>query len=572
MTSFFGELKARNLLLTNWNHQTDKKQVYPVEEKSGEATFFVRNNVELFFCNKRDKGSENVDYVIEMLGIRKEFSGFVANDNITLQLKQGEIHALLGENGAGKSTLMNVLFGLYEPDGGEIRVRGQKEVINNPNKANELGIGMVHQHFMLVDKFTVAENIILGKEPNKLGVIEKKKAIEEIQEISDRYGLRVDPNAVIRDISIGMQQRVEILKTLYRGADILIFDEPTAVLTPQEINELIQIMRALIKEGKSIILITHKLKEIMDVCDRVTVIRRGKGMGTVNVSGTNPQELANMMVGREVVFTTEKKPASPGKNVLEIKDLIVKESRGVESVRGLNLTVRAGEIVGIAGVDGNGQSELIQAISGLTKVTNGTIRLNGEPIENRKPRKITETGLGHIPEDRHKHGLVLEMTVGENIALQTYYKKPISSKGFLNHKVMYEFARELIDEFDVRTSSEYVPAKALSGGNQQKAIIAREISRDPDFLIAAQPTRGLDVGAIEFIHRRLIEQRDRGKAVLLMSFELDEIMNVSDRIAVIYEGKIVAIVKPEETTEQELGLLMAGSRKEQVETEEKVHE
>lgn len=572
MTSFFGELKARNLLLTNWNHQTDKKQVYPVEEKSGEATFFVRNNVELFFCNKRDKGSENVDYVIEMLGIRKEFSGFVANDNITLQLKQGEIHALLGENGAGKSTLMNVLFGLYEPDGGEIRVRGQKEVINNPNKANELGIGMVHQHFMLVDKFTVAENIILGKEPNKLGVIEKKKAIEEIQEISDRYGLRVDPNAVIRDISIGMQQRVEILKTLYRGADILIFDEPTAVLTPQEINELIQIMRALIKEGKSIILITHKLKEIMDVCDRVTVIRRGKGMGTVNVSETNPQELANMMVGREVVFTTEKKPASPGKNVLEIKDLIVKESRGVESVRGLNLTVRAGEIVGIAGVDGNGQSELIQAISGLTKVTNGTIRLNGEPIENRKPRKITETGLGHIPEDRHKHGLVLEMTVGENIALQTYYKKPISSKGFLNHKVMYEFARELIDEFDVRTSSEYVPAKALSGGNQQKAIIAREISRDPDFLIAAQPTRGLDVGAIEFIHRRLIEQRDRGKAVLLMSFELDEIMNVSDRIAVIYEGKIVAIVKPEETTEQELGLLMAGSRKEQVETEEKVHE
>lgn len=325
-----------------------------------------------------------MDFVIEMLGIRKEFSGFVANDNITLQLKQGEIHALLGENGAGKSTLMNVLFGLYEPDGGEIRVRGTKENINSPNKANELGIGMVHQHFMLVDKFTVAENIILGKEPSKLGVIEKKKAIEEIKEISDRYGLRVDPNAVVRDISIGMQQRVEILKTLYRGADILIFDEPTAVLTPQEIKELIQIMRSLIKEGKSIILITHKLKEIMDVCDRVTVIRRGKGMGTVNVPETTPQDLANLMVGREVVFTTEKIDAKPGKDVLEVKDLVVKESRGVESVRGLNLTVRAGEIVGIAGVDGNGQSELISAIAGLSKVTSGSILLNGEHIENKK--------------------------------------------------------------------------------------------------------------------------------------------------------------------------------------------
>lgn len=511
-----------------------------------------------------------MDYVIEMLGIRKEFSGFVANDNITLQLKQGEIHALLGENGAGKSTLMNVLFGLYEPDGGEIRVRGEKKMINNPNVANDLGIGMVHQHFMLVDKFTVAENIMLGKEPTKLGIIERKKAIKEISEISERYGLRVDPNAVVRDISIGMQQRVEILKTLYRGADILIFDEPTAVLTPQEIKELIQIMRTLIKEGKSIILITHKLKEIMDVCDRVTVIRRGKGMGTVDVSETSPQDLANRMVGREVVFKTEKKPATPGEDVLEIKDLVVKESRGVESVRGLNLSVRAGEIVGIAGVDGNGQSELLAAISGLTKVASGSIKLNNRSIENKKPRKITEAGLGHIPEDRHKHGLVLEMSIGENIALQTYYKKPISNHGFINHRNMYDFARKLIEEYDVRTSSEYVPAKSLSGGNQQKAIIAREVSRDPDFLIAAQPTRGLDVGAIEFIHRRLIEQRDKGKAVLLMSFELEEIMNVSDRIAVIYEGKIVAIVKPEETTEQELGLLMAGSKTAEVGVEENV--
>lgn len=516
------------------------------------------------------KEREKVDYVIEMLGIRKEFSGFVANDNITLQLKQGEIHALLGENGAGKSTLMNVLFGLYEPDGGEIRVRGEKKVINNPNIANDLGIGMVHQHFMLVDKFTVAENIMLGKEPTKLGVIERKKAIREISEISERYGLRVDPNAVVRDISIGMQQRVEILKTLYRGADILIFDEPTAVLTPQEIKELIQIMRTLIKEGKSIILITHKLKEIMDVCDRVTVIRRGKSMGTLDVSETNPQDLANRMVGREVVFKTEKKPAVPGKDVLEIKELIVKESRGVESVRGLNLSVRAGEIVGIAGVDGNGQSELLAAISGLTKVASGSIKLNGVSIENKKPRKITESGLGHIPEDRHKHGLVLEMSIGENIALQTYYKKPISNHGFINHRNMYDYAKKLIEEFDVRTSSEYVAASSLSGGNQQKAIIARELSRDPDFLIAAQPTRGLDVGAIEFIHHRLIEQRDKGKAVLLMSFELDEIMNVSDRIAVIYEGKIVAIVKPEETTEQELGLLMAGSKPAEKEVEENV--
>ncbi|EFI83737.1 ABC transporter, ATP-binding protein [Listeria grayi DSM 20601] len=525
----------------------------------------------LFFRNsKRIKEREEVDYVIEMLGIRKEFSGFVANDNITLQLKQGEIHALLGENGAGKSTLMNVLFGLYEPDGGEIRVRGEKKMINNPNVANDLGIGMVHQHFMLVDKFTVAENIMLGKEPTKLGIIERKKAIKEISEISERYGLRVDPNAVVRDISIGMQQRVEILKTLYRGADILIFDEPTAVLTPQEIKELIQIMRTLIKEGKSIILITHKLKEIMDVCDRVTVIRRGKGMGTVDVSETSPQDLANRMVGREVVFKTEKKPATPGEDVLEIKDLVVKESRGVESVRGLNLSVRAGEIVGIAGVDGNGQSELLAAISGLTKVASGSIKLNNKSIENKKPRKITEAGLGHIPEDRHKHGLVLEMSIGENIALQTYYKKPISNHGFINHRSMYDFARKLIEEYDVRTSSEYVPAKSLSGGNQQKAIIAREVSRDPDFLIAAQPTRGLDVGAIEFIHRRLIEQRDKGKAVLLMSFELEEIMNVSDRIAVIYEGKIVAIVKPEETTEQELGLLMAGSKTAEVGVEENV--
>ncbi|MGG3694075.1 ABC transporter ATP-binding protein [Heyndrickxia ginsengihumi] len=502
-----------------------------------------------------------MDYVIEMLNIRKEFPGIVANDNVTLQLKKGEIHALLGENGAGKSTLMNVLFGLYQPEQGEIRVKGKPVNITNPNIANDLGIGMVHQHFMLIDKFTVTENIILGEEPKKGIAINIKAAEETVKEISEKYGLAVDPRSKISDISIGMQQRVEILKTLYRGADIIIFDEPTAVLTPQEIRELIQIMKTLIKEGKSIILITHKLKEIMEVCDRVTVIRKGEGIGTLNVKDTNTHELANLMVGREVVFTTEKGPANPKDPVLEIKDLAVNSSRGVQAIKHLNLNVRSGEIVGIAGVDGNGQSELIEAITGLRKTENGSIRLNGKEIQNLKPRKVTESGIGHIPEDRHKHGLVLDYSIGENIVLQTYYKKPISKHGVLNYKSIYKKAKEIISIFDVRTPSEYTKARSLSGGNQQKAIIGREIDRNPDLLIAAQPTRGLDVGAIEFIHKRLIEQRDRGKAVLLVSFELDEILNVSDRIAVIYEGQIIDIVDASQTTEQELGLLMAGSKK-----------
>ncbi|MDH5162528.1 ABC transporter ATP-binding protein [Heyndrickxia oleronia] len=501
-----------------------------------------------------------MEYVIEMLGIRKEFPGIVANDDITLQVKKGEIHALLGENGAGKSTLMNVLFGLYQPEKGEIRVKGKKVNITNPNIANDLGIGMVHQHFMLVDTFTVTENIILGKEPKSSGTIDIKKAEKVVREISEKYGLSVNPKAKISDISVGMQQRVEILKTLYRGAEIIIFDEPTAVLTPQEITELIQIMKTLIKEGKSIILITHKLKEIMEVCDQVTVIRKGKGIGTVNVKETNPNELANLMVGREVVFTTQKIPSNPKQNVLEIKDLVVKDSRGVPAVRGLNLNVRAGEIIGIAGVDGNGQTELIEAITGLRKSESGSIKINDKEIRNLKPRKITESGVGHIPEDRHKHGLVLDFPIGENIVLQTYYQKPYSKNGILNFKQIYQKATKLIQEFDVRTPSEYTLARSLSGGNQQKAIIGREVDRNPDLLIAAQPTRGLDVGAIEFIHKRLIEQRDNGKAVLLISFELDEILNVSDRIAVIYEGTIVAIVDPKTTTEQELGLLMAGSK------------
>ncbi|PLR77697.1 heme ABC transporter ATP-binding protein [Bacillus sp. V3-13] len=502
-----------------------------------------------------------MEYVIEMLNIRKEFPGIVANDNITLQLRKGEIHALLGENGAGKSTLMNVLFGLYQPEEGEIRVHGKAVNITNPNIANDLGIGMVHQHFMLVDKFTVTENIILGKETTSRGKIDIKKAEQEVREISERYGLAVDPKAKISDISVGMQQRVEILKTLYRGAEILIFDEPTAVLTPQEIKELIQIMKTLIAEGKSIILITHKLKEIMEVCDRVTVIRKGRGIGTLNVKDTNPNELASLMVGREVIFKTDKKPANPKQPVLEINQLIVKDSRGIPAVNGLDLVVHAGEILGIAGVDGNGQTELIEAITGLRKSESGSIKLNNKEVRNLSPRKISESGVGHIPQDRHKHGLVLDFPVAENMVLQTYYKRPFSKNGILNFKEIYKKAKTLIAEFDVRTPSEYTLARSLSGGNQQKAIIGREVDRDPDLLIAAQPTRGLDVGAIEFIHKRLIEQRDHGKAVLLLSFELDEIMNVSDRIAVIYEGKIVAIVDPKKTTEQELGLLMAGSKR-----------
>lgn len=500
-----------------------------------------------------------LEYVIEMLGIRKEFPGIVANDNINLQVKKGEIHALLGENGAGKSTLMNVLFGLYQPEKGEIRVKGNAVNITNPNIANDLGIGMVHQHFMLVNNFSVTENIILGNEPTKSGKINLKDAEKQVKEISEKYGLSVNPSAKISDISVGMQQRVEILKTLFRGAEILIFDEPTAVLTPQEIKELITIMKTLIKEGKSIILITHKLKEIMEVCDRVTVIRKGEGIGTVNVAETNPNELAALMVGREVLFTTEKTEAHPKEEVLKIDNLVVKDSRNVTVIDSLSLSVKAGEIVGIAGVDGNGQSELIEAITGLMNSESGSILLNGKDIRNLRPRSITEAGVGHIPQDRHKHGLVLDFPVGENMVLQTYYQKPFSKNGVLNFKAIYEKAEKLIQEFDVRTPSSSTLARALSGGNQQKAIIGREVDRDPDLLIAAQPTRGLDVGAIEFIHRRLIEQRDKGKAVLLISFELEEIMNVSDRIAVIYEGKIVAIVNPKETTEQELGLLMAGS-------------
>ena len=496
--------------------------------------------------------------VIEMREITKIFGEFVANDKINLELRKGEIHALLGENGAGKSTLMNMLAGLLEPTSGEIVVNGKSEKLDSPSKAASLGIGMVHQHFMLVEAFTVAENIILGSEVTNKGVLDLKKANADILELSERYGLAVDPTAKVEDISVGAQQRVEILKTLYRGADILIFDEPTAVLTPAEILELMDIMKTLVKEGKSIILITHKLDEIRAVADRVTVIRRGKSIQTVSIEGATNKDLAEMMVGRSVSFVTEKEEAQPKEVVLQISDLVVNENRGVPAVKELSIDVRAGEIVGIAGIDGNGQSELIQAITGLRKVKSGSIKIKGQEVVGLSPRKITEMNVSHVPEDRHRDGLVLEMMLSENIALQTYYKEPLSKNGVLNYNQINSYARKLMEEFDVRAANEIVPASALSGGNQQKAIIAREVDRNPDLLIVSQPTRGLDVGAIEYIHKRLISERDKGKAVLVVSFELDEILNLSDRIAVIHDGKIQGIVKPSETNKQELGILMAG--------------
>ena len=497
--------------------------------------------------------------VIEMRDITKKFGDFVANDHINLDVRKGEIHALLGENGAGKSTLMNILSGLLQPTSGDIWVRGEKVKLDSPTKASKIGIGMVHQHFMLIDAFTVTENIILGSEPVNGLKLNTKAAATEIKKLSEQYGLDVDPNALAGDISVGMQQRVEILKTLYRGADILIFDEPTAVLTPQEIDELMTILKGLAAEGKSVILITHKLDEIKAVADQVTVIRRGKSIDSFPVAGVSSQELADIMVGRSVsLFSTEKEPAHPTDTILSVSDLTVKDARGVEVVKNLSLDFRAGEVVGIAGIDGNGQSEFISALTGLMPTASGKVTLKGKDITNKKPRQITESGVGHIPEDRHRFGLELDMTLAENIALQTYYKAPMSKAGVLDYDKINAHARELIEKFDVRTVNELVPASALSGGNQQKAIIARELDRDADFVIAAQPTRGLDVGAIEYIHQQLINQRDAGKAVMLVSFELDEILNVADRIAVISHGEITGVVDANETSKNELGLLMAG--------------
>ncbi len=504
-----------------------------------------------------------MEYVVEMLNIRKEFPGIVANDNITLQLKKGEIHALLGENGAGKSTLMGILFGMNQPDKGVIKVRGKEVKITNPNVANDLGIGMVHQHFKLVENFTVTQNIVLGCEPKiLLGLgMDLNKAAKRIEELSKQYGLNVDPNAKIENISVGMQQRVEILKMLYRDADVLILDEPTAVLTPQEIDELIKIMKNLINEGKSIIIITHKLKEIKAAADRCTVIRRGRYIGTVDVKTTSEAEMAKMMVGREVSFKVNKKPAKPGEVVLDIKNLSVKNNKKVLGLKDFSIDVRAGEIVGIAGVEGNGQSELIEAITGLRKSESGTINFKNKDINRESIRNRINSGIAHIPEDRHKRGLVLDYTIEENMVLEVYDKKPFSNKGLLNKKEIKKYAEKIIDEFDVRSGegAESI-ARSLSGGNQQKAIIGREIELNPELLIAAQPTRGLDVGSIEYIHKRLVEQRDRGKAVLLVSLELDEILNVSDRIAIINNGELIGIVNADETNENEVGLMMAGIR------------
>lgn len=496
---------------------------------------------------------------VEMVNITKAFGEIVANENINLTVHNGEVHALLGENGAGKTTLVNMLYGLLKPTSGEIYVKGEKLDIFRPDVAIKKGIGMVHQHFMLVQPFTVVENIMLGMEKTKgFGLLDKEKAKQDVIALSEKYGLYVEPDARVEDITVGMQQRVEILKALYRGADILILDEPTAVLTPQEIEELVSIIDSLTKQGKSIIIITHKLKEIKKVADYCTIIRRGKYIDTVKVSDVSESDLASKMVGREVSFKVEKKEKLAGETVLKIEDLVVKDSREIDAVKNLSLEVRKGEILGIAGIDGNGQSQLIEGITGLTKVERGHIYLNGQDITNKKPKEIIELGISTIPEDRQKRGLVMDFTIYENMVLENYGKEPFSKRGVLDYKKIKEFTRNLIERFDIRPKDENLEAKSLSGGNQQKVIIAREITNNPDVLIAAQPTRGLDVGAIEFVHKSLVEQRDTDKAVLLISFELDEVINVSDRIAVIYDGKIVAILNAGETDEKEIGLLMAG--------------
>ncbi|NEZ41565.1 ABC transporter ATP-binding protein [Paenibacillus alvei] len=498
--------------------------------------------------------------VLELKGITKRFGEVVANEDISFALKKGEIHALLGENGAGKSTLMNIVFGLYQPTEGSIWVNGQEVIMDTPNRAIELGIGMVHQHFKLVQPFTVTENIILGMEPKSGLRTDLKSASAKIRQLSEQYGLNVDPSAKIENISVGMQQRVEILKTLYRGADIVILDEPTAVLTPQEITDLLAIMKRLASEGKSIIIITHKLKEIMEVADTCTIIRRGRVIDSVVVQDSSPQELAEKMVGREVRFKTEKAEANPMQPVLNVNNLKVRGDNGQLAVDSLSFQVRAGEIVGIAGVDGNGQTELIEALTGMRRVESGEIHLDGVDVLNKTPREVGQAGMSHIPQDRHKHGLVLDFTVPENAILQTYYKPELTKGGLMDHKAALTLAEKYVKSFDIRIPGYDVPVRAMSGGNQQKLIIAREIDRHPKLLIAAQPTRGLDVGAIEFVHKELIAERDNGKGILLVSFELEEIMNVADRIIVLFNGQIVGEAYPEETNDQELGLMMAGRR------------
>ena len=511
-------------------------------------------------------------YAIEMLNITKRFPGIVANDNITLQLKKGEIHALLGENGAGKSTLMSVLFGLYQPEEGEIRKDGKKVTINNPNDANDLGIGMVHQHFKLVECFSVLDNIVLGVETTKNGLLKMDEAKKKVMELSEKYGLIVDPDALIEDISVGMQQRTEILKMLYRDNEILIFDEPTAVLTPQEIKELMQIMKNLAKEGKSILFISHKLAEIMEVADRCSVLRKGKYIGTVDIKDATPESLSSMMVGRDVNFKVEKSEAEPKEEVLHIEKLnVMCDLHDKLGVKDVSFSVKAGEIVCIAGIDGNGQRELVYGITGLRKAVSGKILLEGKDVTNLSIRERNVSGISHIPEDRHKHGLVLDYSLEDNIVLQRYFEPEFSGKGplgFLKRKNIRKYAEKLIDEYDIRSGQGAITmARSMSGGNQQKAIIAREVDNESKLLVAVQPTRGLDVGAIENIHKQLVKHRDAGNAVLLVSFELDEVMNVSDRILVMYDGEIVGEFNPKNVTVEELGLYMAGAKRMEVKGE-----
>ena len=503
-------------------------------------------------------------YAIEMLHITKRFPGIVANDDITLQLKKGEIHALLGENGAGKSTLMSVLFGLYRPEEGVIKKDGQEVEIRDPNDANALGIGMVHQHFKLVECFTVLDNIIMGVEPCRHGFLQKGEARKKVMALSEKYGLHVDPDALVEDITVGMQQRTEILKMLYRDNEILIFDEPTAVLTPQEIEELMQIMRSLAAEGKSILFISHKLNEIMEVADRCSVLRKGKYIGTVNIADTSREELSRMMVGRDVEFVVHKEPAKPGETILEVEGLtIASKAHNNNAVKNVSFTVRAGEIVCIAGIDGNGQTELVYGLTGLESAKSGRICLRGEDITHASIRRRSTMGMSHIPEDRHKHGLVLDYSLEDNMVLQRYFEPEFVTKtGFLKRRAIRTYASRLIEQYDVRSGQGPVTvARSMSGGNQQKAIIAREIDKNPELLIAVQPTRGLDVGAIEYIHKQIVSQRDSGKGVLLVSLELDEVMALSDRILVMYEGEIVGELDPKTTTVEELGLYMAGAKR-----------
>ncbi|WP_172463225.1 ABC transporter ATP-binding protein [Tissierella praeacuta] len=498
-----------------------------------------------------------------MLNITKEFPGIIANDNITLKLRKGEIHALLGENGAGKSTLMSVLFGLYQPEKGEIRKNGKVVKINNPNDANALGIGMVHQHFKLVEIFTVLENIILGVEPNKMGFLEKKEARKKVMELSKKYGLMVDPDAFIEDITVGMQQRVEILKMLYRDNEILIFDEPTAVLTPQEIKELLQIMKGFAEEGKSILFITHKLNEIMEVADRCTVLRKGKYIGTVDIKDTNKEELSRMMVGRDISFKVDKKKMDVGEIVLSVKNITVpSKTHKNNAVKNISFNIKAGEIVCIAGIDGNGQTEFVNALTGLDRPSSGTITLKGKDITKASVRQRSISGMSHIPEDRHKHGLVLDYKLEENLVLQRYWQPEFQKRGFIKFDAVRKYSKKLIEKYDIRSGQGPITVvRSMSGGNQQKAIIAREIDKEHELLVAVQPTRGLDVGAIEYVHKQLVARRDAGKAVLLVSLELEEVMNVPDRILVMYEGEIVGELDPKTTTVQELGLYMSGAKR-----------